>query len=70
MVVELFNPSMKQNDPGNILFQSWLWVVLAWGLFAAPLSFLKSAKILGYTSALAVLCVLYITAVVLIYAVC
>jgi hypothetical protein len=70
MVVELVNPAMKQRDPGNILLQFWFWVVVAWGVFAAPLSFLKSAKILGYTSAIAVLCVLYTTVVVLMYCVC
>jgi hypothetical protein len=70
MVVQLFNPAMYKSDPGNILFQFWFWVLIAWAVFAAPLSMLKSVKILGYTSAIAVLCVLYTTVVVCMYAVC
>lgn len=64
-VVEQFSPELTEDD---LLTQNWLWLLIAWGCFAAPLSMLKSVTFLGYTSAMAVLCVLYTTLVVSMYA--
>ena len=51
-----------------MLLQPWFWLAIVWAAIAAPLATLKSVKVLGYTSAIAVACVLYTTAVVIMYA--
>ena len=65
MTVKQFAPAMEAT---NVLQQNWFWLLVAWAVFAAPLSMLKSVKVLGYTSAAAVACVLYTTAIVIVYA--
>ncbi|KNC84751.1 hypothetical protein SARC_03042 [Sphaeroforma arctica JP610] len=49
--------------------QTWFWLIICWGCFAAPLSMLKSLWFLAYTSMVAVLCVLWTTFVVFAYSV-
>nr|NP_001106330.1 uncharacterized protein LOC100127289 [Xenopus laevis]AAI55886.1 LOC100127289 protein [Xenopus laevis] len=63
--VQQFAPSLA---PESFILKNWVWLLICWGLFAAPLATLKSVRILGYTSALAVLCVVYTTGVVIAYA--
>nr|NP_001106329.1 uncharacterized protein LOC100127288 [Xenopus laevis]AAI55885.1 LOC100127288 protein [Xenopus laevis] len=64
MSVKQFAPTL---EPESFILQNWVWLLIAWVLFAMPLSMLKSVKILGYTSAIAVLCVLYTTVIVIVY---
>lgn len=49
--VEQLAPSV---DAGSILRNSYFWLILCWGVLAAPLSMLRSVGFLGYTSAIAV----------------
>ncbi|KNC74638.1 hypothetical protein SARC_12821 [Sphaeroforma arctica JP610] len=49
--------------------QTWFWLLICWGCFAAPLSMLKSLWFLAYTSMAAVICVLWTAFVVFAYSV-
>ncbi|KNC84397.1 hypothetical protein SARC_03390 [Sphaeroforma arctica JP610] len=49
--------------------QTWFWLLICWGCFAAPLSMLKSLWFLAYTSTAAVICVLWTAFVVFAYSV-
>lgn len=48
----------------SILRNSYFWLILCWGAVAAPLSMLRSVGFLGYTSLIAVVCMIYTTIIV------
>ncbi|KNC84750.1 hypothetical protein SARC_03041 [Sphaeroforma arctica JP610] len=49
--------------------QTWFWLLICWGCFAAPLSMLKSLWFLAYTSLSALVCVIWTAFVVFAYCV-
>lgn len=64
--VSLFAPDLEKD---SIFLNRTFWLLLVWALLAMPLSMLKSVHVLGYTSAIAVLCVMYTTVVTVMYGV-